>query len=294
MPTLKPRRRPKIIRVPAPAAAEMIACSAAATVPDEVVSSTPAVSAPAGPEDIPDQVVSAMPPSAKRPRGKSPKQRFDTGTREKAVSQSNSKKRKHKQTAEGAESQKQESQPRSSAKANPRSKETKSAAAESTNNQKQKCTHRVISSKFKSRHELVMKIASAKEATAEQVDEMAKSLNLDQHHKESACNNLPKQKRRSMRGYQHELLMKEAMGQNLSEIDQLYYKDLESKLKAGPMQAPFMLPCPCPCPCQCQCPFQNQRQRPPRQRSKQPRIFGQTERGEGSDCLELNRIINPQ
>ena len=58
MPTLKLRRRPKIIRVSAPSAAALIACSAA--VPDEVVSAPPASASAAssGAEAVPDEAVS--------------------------------------------------------------------------------------------------------------------------------------------------------------------------------------------------------------------------------------------
>ena len=135
MPTLKPRRRPKIIRVSASSAAALIACSAA--VPDEVTSTAPAAASDSSDvgslvtEAVPEEVVSATSPSEKCSYGKS-KRRSDASTRKTVyvASKSKTKKRKHEQTADVVESQK-EPQPRSAAIANTRNTRTKSKTKKS-------------------------------------------------------------------------------------------------------------------------------------------------------------------
>ena len=79
MPTLRLRRRPKIIRVPASSAAALMACSAA--VPDEVVSTA----AP-----VPAEVASAAPSSASCPQGQ-PESRCSVSKRKHVVMEASQK-----------------------------------------------------------------------------------------------------------------------------------------------------------------------------------------------------------
>ena len=221
MPTLKPRRRPKIIRVSASSAAALIACSAAVPISgDGVVSKAPAAA-----EAVPDETSSTAPPSApeKRTAGKG-KHHLN-------------QKRKHWQTTAGDQVRQEKSPskrgddaPKKQPRADASIKQTKIIPSPSEAN------GHGSSGNTSSNEKEAPKGPETASSSLESTEEVATPTNDSSRRRDPP---LDYRRWHNTADYRHDLLMKMANGTALSEDEQRYVDGMESQfLSAGAAPTP--------------------------------------------------------